>query len=216
MDLILFGMQGSGKGTLGKALASYFNMNTYETGAVLRKLSNEKSPLGDKIKKILESGNLVDNEIVMETVKDFIKKNSSEKSIIFDGIPRSIEQANSLKDLLSSLNRKFLAFHLEIDEETAMKRLTTRKMCKKCNAIYPADYSKKYCEQKIDGQECKGELFSRSDDNPETIKKRIDIYNEKTIPAINVFKENLIEMDGRPPIEPVKESAIKLLNPILR
>ncbi|MDX9970652.1 MAG: nucleoside monophosphate kinase [Candidatus Gracilibacteria bacterium] len=216
MDLILFGMQGSGKGTLGKALAKEFGMSMYEAGEAMRTLAKEDSPLGHKIKGILESGNLVENEIVMETVKDFIDKADKNKAIIFDGIPRSVEQAQSLMALLDSMGREYRAFHLEIDEETALRRLTTRKMCKICNAIYPADYTKDTCEQKTETGLCGGELYTRSDDVPEAITKRIEIFKNSTIPGMNLFKDKLIVMDGRPPIEPVRMEAIKLLSNILK
>ncbi len=216
MDLILFGMQGSGKGTLGKALANHFGMSMYEAGEAMRTLAKEDSPLGRRIKDILESGNLVENEIVMETVKDFIEKADKTKGIIFDGIPRSVEQSKSLMNLLDSLGREYRAFHLEIDEETALRRLTTRKMCKICKAIYPADYTKDTCEQKTENGECGGELYTRSDDVPEAITKRIEIFKNSTIPGMNLFKDKLIVMDGRPPIEPVRIEAIKLLSEILK
>jgi adenylate kinase len=216
MDLILFGMQGSGKGTLGKELAKEFEMLIYEAGEAMRTLSKEDSPLGHKIKAILESGNLVENEIVMETVKDFIDKADPTKGIIFDGIPRSIEQTQSLIKLLDDLHREYKAFHLEIDEETALKRLTTRKMCKICKTIYPADYTKDTCEQKTENGVCGGELYTRSDDVPEAITKRIEIFKNSTIPGMNLLKDKLIVMDGRPPIEPVRIEAVKILKPILK
>lgn len=209
-------MQGSGKGTLGKALANHFGMSMYEAGEAMRTLAKEDSPLGRRIKDILESGNLVENEIVMETVKDFIEKADKTKGIIFDGIPRSVEQSKSLMNLLDSLGREYRAFHLEIDEETALRRLTTRKMCKICKAIYPADYTKDTCEQKTENGECGGELYTRSDDVPEAITKRIEIFKNSTIPGMNLFKDKLIVMDGRPPIEPVRIEAIKLLSEILK
>ncbi len=209
-------MQGSGKGTLGKALAKEFGMSMYEAGDAMRTLAKEDSPLGRRIKEILESGNLVENEIVMETVKDFIEKADKTKGIIFDGIPRSLEQSKSLMDLLDSLGREYRAFHLEIDEETALRRLTTRKMCKICKAIYPADYTKDTCEQKTENGDCGGELYTRSDDVPEAITKRIEIFKNSTIPGMNLFKDKLIVMDGRPPIEPVRIEAIKLLSDILK
>lgn len=208
-------MQGSGKGTLGKVLASVFNMEVFEAGSAMRNIAKEDSPLGHKIKEIIESGNLVQNEIVMETVTDFISKIDKDTGIIFDGIPRSVEQTESLIQLLDSHNRKYKAFHLEIDEETALKRLTTRKMCKVCGTIYPADYSKDTCDQIVEGKECNGELYSRSDDVPEAITKRIELFKEKTIPGMKLFKENLISIDGRPSIEIVKEESIKILTPIL-
>ena len=107
MDLIFFGMQGAGKGTLGKVVSSKFNMTIFETGAALRQLAQEDSELGKKIKSIIEAGHLVSNGIVMEIVEDFVNKLENDSPILFDGIPRSVEQAKTLNTqfVLSSVSQ---------------------------------------------------------------------------------------------------------------
>jgi len=223
MDLILFGMQGSGKGTLGKELAKTFNMQIFETGAEFRKLSTENSPLGLNIKSIIESGALVENNITMKIVENFIEHADLSRNIIFDGIPRSIIQAKTFKKLLKNYNRNYKAILLEIDETTALRRLTTRKMCKECKHIYPSSYQESLCNQILkNGKVCNGELHSRKDDIPEAIKIRLDAYKKETIPALKLFKDDMIIINGQPSedgkssIEIVRENAIKIISPILK
>jgi len=216
MDLIFFGMQGSGKGTLGKEIAKKFNFKIFETGAELRKLAKEDSELGKKIKSIIEAGKLVSNEIVMEIVENFMINLPKDSKVIFDGIPRKVEQAESLNLLLDKYNRNYTAILLEIKEETALKRLTTRKICQKCKHVYPGHYSKKQCEIKNkEGKICNGELIRRADDNSEAIKTRLKAFNDQTIDAIKIYKNKLISIDGEPHIEIVKENAIKILEEII-
>lgn len=209
MDLIFFGMQGAGKGTLGKAVAEKYHMDFFETGAELRKLSQENSELGQKVKSIIEAGHLVSNEVVMEIVENFMKNITPGKSILFDGIPRQMEQAQSLNTLLNNHNRTYRAVLIDINKETALRRLTTRRICQNCKAVYPATYTQDKCEK------CGGELVTRKDDNPEAIQTRLDAFERETIPAIDIYKEKLIKIDGKPTIEKVQELAFAALDPVM-
>lgn len=191
MDLILFGIQGAGKGTVAKALAEKYNMTIFETGAALRDIAKKDSELGKKVKKIIEAGNLVPNDIVMEIVEDFIHNLENEESgVIFDGVPRSTFQAESLNTLLKKLNRDFIAAELVLEPEIAMERLLKRVVIK-------------------DGKEVK-----RKDDTPEIIEKRFRIFKEETRPTIDSYQD-LIKIDGRPDIETVREYTFKTLGEYL-
>lgn len=207
MDLILFGMQGAGKGTVGKKIAEKFDLQIFETGGALRVLAAEDSDLGHKVKEIIEAGHLVPNEVVMEIVEDFIKKLPQNTNVLFDGIPRKIEQANSLNALLNKLERKFTPVLIEIKEETALARLTTRKICSSCKEVYPATYTENTCAK------CSAPLTTRADDNPEAIQIRLQAFKDETAPAIALY-ENLIKIDGEPTIDEVAVNAIETLNPL--
>lgn len=216
MDLIFFGMQGAGKGTLGKEIAKKYGFQIFETGSELRRLAKEDSELGKKVKSIIEAGHLVQNEVVMEIVENFMNNLEPGVNIIFDGIPRKVEQAKSLNALLDKNNRKYKAVLIKIDKETALKRLTTRRICQKCKYVYPATYKKDYCEQiTSEGEVCNGKLITRADDNTEAIKTRLEAFEKETVPAIEMYKENLIEINGEQTIEAVKELASKTLDPII-
>lgn len=209
MDLIFFGMQGSGKGTLGRFIAARHGMQIFETGAELRKLSQEDSKLGHKIKSIIEAGHLVPNEVVMEIVENFMNNLPKGKSVIFDGIPRKVEQAENLNALLDKHNRTYKAILLEICQETALKRLTARRICKDCKAIY-AGADKTTCKK------CGGKLISRTDDNPESIKTRLKAFANETVPAIEMYSDKLIKINGEPSIEEVNEASVEILDPIMK
>lgn len=181
MDLIFFGMQGSGKGTLGPAVAEKFGLKIFETGKELRSLATQDSPLAKKVKAIMDAGQLVSNEVVMEIVENFLDNLEPGTDVLFDGIPRKVVQAESLNALLDKHGRNYKAVLLKIGEDTAYKRLAIRQ---------------------------------RSDDAPEIIEKRIALYREETLPALETYKDNLVEIDGEPPIEQVRELAFEKLNPL--
>lgn len=211
MDIVLFGIQGSGKGTLGKFLAEQYGLEVFETGSELRKLSSENSALGQKVKSIVEAGHLVPNEVVMDIIENFMAQLPAGKNVLFDGIPRKMEQAQTFEALMEKLGRNFMGLFLEISEELAMKRLTTRRICKVCKTVYPAVYTQPTCEK------CGGELGTRSDDNPESIKTRLQAYFDETLPVIEHYKKEgkMITVNGEPSIEEVNQAANQVLGKIL-
>lgn len=213
MDLVFFGRQGSGKGTLGKFVAERYGLVTFVTGDELRKLASEESELGQKVKSIIDAGHLVSNEVVMEIIENFMKQLEPGKSVLFDGIPRKMEQAESFNALMEKLGREFKGVILEISNEIAIKRLTSRRMCANCKAIYPGYYKEEKCE------ECNGELVSRQDDsNMESIQNRLNAYENETVPVINMYKEQdkIIELNGEPSIEEVRDNSFPILDPLFK
>lgn len=207
MDLIFFGMQGAGKGTLGKAVCEKYKMQLFETGAELRKLASSGTPLGLKIKSIIDAGQLVSNEVVMEIVENFLEHNTSDSPILFDGIPRKLEQAKTLNTLLKKYNRVYKAVLIEIKRATALKRLTTRRIDPITKKVYPADYPSNISE---DGNE----LITREDDNPSAIETRLKLFEEETMPVLELYKDNLLLIDGEPEITIVEQSAFQTLDPL--
>lgn len=211
MDIILFGIQGSGKGTQGKILKARYNMAYFETGAELRHLAQEESDLGKKVKEIISSGHLVSNEIVMEIAENFLNNIEDNKNVIWDGIPRKIKQAESLDKLLKNNNRDYKAVILELSKEEALKRLTTRRICSDCKEVYPATYNKDLCEK------CNGKLITRHDDNPKSIKTRIQAYLNETTPVIELYdnRNKLLRVGGEGSIPEVSNELFEKLDPIL-
>jgi len=204
MDLVLFGMQGSGKGTQSQFIAEHCNLKVFETGGELRRLAQEDSELGQKVKSIIESGHLVPTEVVMEIIEDFISNLAEGQSALFDGLPRSEEQKRNFDALLQRMNRPFKGILIEITEEEALRRLTTRRICSKCKAAYPAFYDKESCEA------CGGELITRKDDTPDAIRVRLDTFFEKTMPVINAYKKSghMIIINGEQNIKGVTNDII--------
>lgn len=182
MDYVLFGIQGSGKGTHGKKLAEKLGAAYFETGGELRRLASENSPLGQKVKSIIDAGHLVPNEVVMEIVENFVARESG-RPIIFDGIPRNKEQNDTLEALLKKMGREYTGIHFKLPREEAEQRLLKRRICVSCKTVYPASYPKeKACEK------CGGELKTRADDNADSIRTRFDIFYKETLPIIESWK----------------------------
>jgi len=184
-DLILIGIQGSGKGTQAKILAEKFGYQIFETGKILRTLAKSGTDLGNKIKEITTRGDLVSNELVMEIVEDFINKIERDKPVIFDGIPRSEEQRVNLEALIAKKSRDFQVLEINLSEEEAFIRLMKR-----------------------------AEIEGRADDNPESIKKRIASFHEFTQPLLQVWKDNnqCITVNGEQNIAAVTTEILEKLN----
>lgn len=212
MDFLFFGIQGSGKGTQSKLLCDRFGFAYFETGGRLRKLASEDSELGRKIQSILNAGNLVPNEVVMEMVEDFLTHlPSPETSVIFDGIPRNESQAKLLEELLKKHNRQYIGVHIHIPKELAIERLLKRRLCEKCKKIFPPDYTKDTCDV------CGGKLITRSDDTESAIRTRLDVFEKETTPVVDRYrKENrLVEVSGDKPIEQSNATLSGLLKPYI-
>lgn len=205
MDIILFGMQGSGKGTQGKILAERYRLKVFDMGNVLRSMIASGGELGNKIKGIVEAGYLVSDDIVMEMVQNFLVNEAKGTPVLFDGIPRTMNQAEKLLALLGSMGRDAFALDIKITEKEAIERLTKRRMCVKCKEIYPAFYKGSTCSV------CGGELITRTDDsNLDSIQQRLNNFKNETMPVIDLFykKDRLIEVDGEQEIPDVTEEMI--------
>ena len=211
-DIILFGMQGSGKGTQARILAEKFGHKIFETGGQLRKLAAEDSPLGKKVREITTAGKLVDNEIVMQIVANFLQNLPENENAIFDGIPRSESQRASLEAEFANAGRKPLAIYIKISRDEALTRLLGRKTCAGCGKIFGAKDNSDSLEK---CPTCGGELKTRADDTAEAIATRLDVYENETVPAIEKYRDEkrLIEVDGTQSVEEVTaEIAAKIEN----
>lgn len=205
MDILLFGMQGSGKGTQGKILAQKYGLTVLEMGAQLRRLIESGTSLGQKIKAIVERGDLVDDETVMEVVADLIQSIPADHRVLFDGIPRTLKQSEKLQELIKKHGHDAFALVIKISKKEAMKRLTERRVCQNCKEVFPAFYEAEKCSI------CGGPLITRHDDNADTIAKRLENYEHETLPVIQQFAEvdRLIEVDGEQSIPDVTEEMIE-------
>lgn len=209
MDLVLFGIQGSGKGTQSQLIAERCSLQIFETGAELRRLAAEDSELGKKVKAIIEAGNLVPTEVVMEIIANFLRNLPAGKSALFDGIPRSDDQQKLFDELMTREGRSFMGLLIELTEAEAVKRLTTRRMCPSCKTIYPAMFTAESCEK--DGST----LITRQDDTPDAIRVRLDTFLQKTVPVIEAYKAQgkMLVVKGEQSIEGVTKDIIEVLTP---
>lgn len=212
MDLVLFGIQGSGKGTLGKAVAEKYGFEIFETGSELRKLGTQDSPLAKKVRGIVEAGLLVPNEVVMDIIENFMSKLEQGKKVLFDGIPRKLEQAETFDALMQKLGRDFMGILVDVPEEVALKRLSSRRLCEICKMVYPASYPKNTCEKD------EGKLITRSDDVPASIRTRIMAYFTETMPVIKHYRKNgkMLNMNGDMSIEDAKVEIMRVIDTDLK
>ncbi len=208
MRIILFGPPGCGKGTQADLIEKEFGYIKISTGDIIREEIKNKTKIGEKVKAIIDAGELVSDDIIIEMVKNRLKKGDIKKGYIMDGFPRTIIQAERLSEIYVD---EEIAIFLNVEEEKIIDRLCNRLTCKKCGAIYNLKVNPPKEEGICD--KCGGELYKRSDDNEETIKNRLKIYFESTMPVINYYKAKgiLKEIDGFGDIEVVYERIRGLL-----
>ncbi len=197
-DLILVGKQGSGKGTQAKILAKKLGFKIFETGAELRKMAKEDSDLGREVLAITSRGDLVSNDIVMRIVEDFLANLDKNTPVIFDGIPRSEVQRESLEKLLAKNSRDFTALEIKLSNEEALNRLIMRAHCDDCGNNFGS--LEDVCPK------CGSENISRrADDNPEAIMNRLKNFDEYTYPLLGEWEKRgkLVSVNGEQSIEKV-------------
>lgn len=208
-NIIIIGPQGSGKGAQAEILVKNFKLAYFSMGDELRRISEEDSLLGKNIKLKMEKGELIDDETIMQVFSKWLEGNQNNQFIL-DGIPRTLEQLKLLDELLGQKNIKPLVLYLNISKDTAIKRLSTRKVCQSCRSIY-GPFSSGYNENKC--AKCQGDLVRRSDETPEAIEKRLQEYYNKTKPVIDFYKNSgqLIEINGEPPVPEVTKEIMEKL-----
>jgi adenylate kinase len=183
MNIILLGSPGVGKGTYATILSKKYAIPHISTGDIFREAVKKNTELGRKVREFLDKGELVPDNIVIQVVKERLDESDAKKGFLLDGYPRTIPQAETLekfKKIDKVLN--FVA-----PEKTIMDRISGRRVCRKCGAIYHIINMK----PKVDGicDKCCGELYQRSDEKPEVVKIRLKEYNKKTKPLIDYYKK---------------------------
>ena len=210
-NYVLIGPQGSGKGTQAQFLIDKYNFQYISTGNLLRQISSVPTPLGEKIKNIIDRGELLPDELLMEVFHNELQGFDKTKGILIDGTPRTLNQAQML-DKIFSFEELTLpkAINVNINRQAAIDRLTKRKTCKKCQTPFlPTDNSAQsgICEK------CGGEVVSRIDDNAEAIERRLDLYYKETEPIINYYYQSyrLVKVNGEQSIEGVANDIAKII-----
>jgi len=194
MRLILLGAPGAGKGTVAKLLTAVDGSVQISTGDILRVAVKEGTELGKQAMKFMDVGDLVPDELIMGIMKERLKERDCQAGFLLDGFPRTIPQAEQLKVLLGDLGIKLdAAVNLDVPRDVILDRLTTRRTCVDCSAIYNV----KSAPTKIEGicDKCKGKVVQRDDETEEAISNRLDVYNEKTAPLVDFYQREGLLMD---------------------
>ena len=192
MNFIFLGPPGAGKGSLAVKVAQDYKIPHISTGDIFRANIKAQTPLGVKVKAIIDSGSLVSDDLTCELVKDRLSQKKRKNGFILDGFPRTIPQAEMFTKICSDV--KVVNFEIAID--AVIKRLSTRRVCKSCGENFNILTLPPKVEGKCD--KCGGELFQRDDDKEESIMHRMEVYHEQTEPLINFYREKgqITDIDG--------------------
>jgi len=210
MNIILIGSAGSGKGTQARQLVKKFDMAYFASGDRLRQLMKKDNSLGREVAKTISGGNLVSEEIMEKILIDFIAENHN-RSIIFDGFPRILSQAKILKKHLIDSGGVDLVIFLDISRKEAIKRLSSRVICRDCGAVYNKNTNPSRKPGVCD--KCGGSLYQREDETPAAIKVRLESFYKRTKPVINFYRHQgiLKRVDGERPIKTIFAELTKMI-----
>lgn len=188
MKLILLGAPGAGKGTVAKLLTKLDGSVQISTGDILRSAVAAGTELGKKAEAAMKAGDLVSDDLIMGIMKDRLKEDDCKNGYLLDGFPRTIPQAEALKTMLADMGEKLdCVVNIDVPRDVILDRLTTRRTCTECGAIYNVKSNPPKEEGKCD--KCGGPVVQRDDETEEAISNRLDVYNEKTAPLAGFYEK---------------------------
>jgi adenylate kinase len=208
---ILMGPQGAGKGTQAQKLAEKFSLPIVATGDMLREVAKTDSALGRQVKEFQETGNLVSDDILAAVVRERTSRDDCKQGYILDGFPRTSPQTELLEKIAAEQGHRITVIKIKIPHEFLYKRLAGRRTCSRCGHIYNIYYQPSLREGVCDL--CGGELFTRSDDKEEAIRRRLKDYTEKTKPLVKYYAQTgrMKEVSGLGTPEEVFEAISKVV-----
>ena len=212
MDMILLGLPGVGKGTQAKKLETSLEIPHIATGDIFRKAIKNKTPLGKKAKSFIDAGELVPDEVTIGIVEERLIQSDCKDGFILDGFPRTIAQAEALDEILAEQDRELdLAIYLQAEMDILIKRLAGRRVCVDCGATYHVKNDPPEVEGVCD--KCGGEVIQRSDDQEETVKKRIEVNKEKTAKLADYYQDKgiLHEVESTGGIDKVQQRLLDVI-----
>ena len=214
MRLVLVGPPGAGKGTQAKYLAKHFGIPAISTGDIFRANVMQRTELGLEAKRFMDAGDLVPDEVTIAMVRDRLDVDDTATGFLLDGFPRTVPQAEALKEMLSELGTPLDAvLELKVEDEEVVRRLSGRRTCRQCGHVWHQEFD----PPKNDGvcDKCGGQLFQRDDDQPDTIRRRLEVYNENTAPLVGYYDDLgvLVTIEATGPVDGVTKRAISALEP---
>ena len=208
MNLILLGAPGAGKGTQAELLVKKLSIPAISTGNMLREAMKNGSPLGQKVKKIMDEGSLVPDDIILDIVAERVSKEDCAQGFILDGVPRTLAQAKALDARDIHIDH---VISIEIDDDVIEGRMTGRRVCSKCGASYHVVANPPKAEGICDL--CQGELMIRKDDAAETVRHRLEVYHAQTEVLKDYYAKQgkLVLVEGNQSIEGANRDILKAL-----
>jgi adenylate kinase len=212
MRIVLVGAPGAGKGTQAKFIGQHFEVPAISTGDIFRANLASQTLLGLEAKKYMDKGDLVPDEVTIGIVRDRLSHEDASGGFLLDGFPRTLPQAEALDAMLAELDRPIdAALELKVDEDEVVRRLSGRRTCRKCGHVWHTEFDPPSSEGVCDL--CGGELFQRDDDKPETIRRRLQVYNEQTAPLVGYYRDRglLRTISAKGKVDEITQRAIDAL-----
>ncbi len=212
MNLMVFGAPGAGKGTQAKFLIEKYGIPQISTGDILRAAIADKTAMGMEAKKFMVEGKLVPDSTIIGIIKDRLAEDDCKKGFILDGFPRTLPQAEALRDLMTNMSISLdKVISLNVPDSLIVGRITGRRVCPDCGASFHVEFNPAKVEDICDY--CGGNLIIRKDDNAQTVKSRLGAYHAQTAPLIAFYKEMgvMVELDGTKDVNEVTNDMFKAL-----
>ena len=208
MNLILLGAPGAGKGTQAELLTAKLSIPAISTGNMLREAIANGTPLGQKVKKIMDEGCLVPDDIVLDIVAERVSRPDCQNGFILDGVPRTLAQAEALEARGIHIDH---VISIEIDDAVIEARMTGRRVCSSCGASYHIEYKKPAKDGVCNS--CDSELIIRKDDKPEVVLDRLNVYHEQTEPLKDYYAKagKLVIVEGQEEVKDTTALTLKAL-----
>jgi adenylate kinase len=210
--VVLVGPPGAGKGTQAQFIASHLTIPTISTGEIFRSNVSTGTELGRAAKAYMDRGDLVPDEVTIAMVADRLQEDDSQAGFLLDGFPRNVPQAETLKKMLTDWDTKLdLVVELVVDDDEVVRRLSGRRTCRRCGHVWHVLFDPPSRSERCD--DCGGELFQRDDDREETIRHRLDVYQQQTQPLITFYADEgiLLGVDATGPVEEITDRALSAL-----
>ena len=208
--MLIMGPPGAGKGTQAENIIKYYDIPHISTGDMFRAAISAKTEIGLLAKSYIDAGNLVPDEVTVGIVKERLSQDDCKKGFLLDGFPRDIHQAEMFKDMLKELGISIdLVLNIHVDHEKLVNRIIGRRICPNCGRTYHITYNKPLKDGICD--DCGATLIQRKDDNVDTVKNRLEVYNHLTEPLINFYKDLVVNIDGDRDVDVIFEDIKKVI-----
>ena len=217
MRVVLVGPPGAGKGTQAQFVASHLSIPTISTGEIFRYNVSTGTDLGRAAKTYMDRGDLVPDEVTIAMVADRLQEDDAQAGFLLDGFPRNVPQAETLKKMLTEWDTRLdLVVELVVDDDEVVRRLSGRRTCRRCGHVWHVLFDPPSRGEHCD--DCGGELFQRDDDREETIRHRLDVYQQQTQPLITFYADEgiLLGVDATGPVEEITDRALSALRRFIR